>query len=301
MSTPAVSIVMSVYNNERYLAAAVDSILAQTFGDFEFVIIDDGSKDSSRQILEGYAAKDSRVRLFSRPNTGVATALNEGIGHCRADLIARMDGDDIAHPQRLEKQVAFMRDHPEVVLLGAMIETVDPLGTPLQKPQFPLDHESLDKELLTGNGWVVCHPVTLMRKWALEKVGRYRVHYNTVEDLDLFLRLAEVGRIANVPDLLLQYRQHLLSVVKTRFADQERLRAGVIREAFERRGWPMPEKLPMLDRVLFTPAEQIRRWAWNAIKQGRVTAARAHARAYLKQKPLSVDSWKLMYCALRGR
>src|SRR6266581_3934019 len=107
-SSPAISVVMPVYKAERYLAQAVDSILDQTFTDFELIAVDDGSRDQSLQILNGYAQKDQRVRVISRPNTGIVGALNDGIAAARAPLIARMDSDDLSLPQRFEKQVTYL-------------------------------------------------------------------------------------------------------------------------------------------------------------------------------------------------
>jgi glycosyltransferase involved in cell wall biosynthesis len=297
--SPRVSILLPVYNCRPFVAAAVGSMLAQTFGDFELILLDDGSTDGSKEVLDTFAG-DTRVRLFSRPNKGLAATLNEGIGHARGELIARMDGDDLAHPDRLAKQVALMDARPEVVLSGAQIETIDPFGVVLDRPTFPLDHESLERELLNANGWVICHPVSIMRRDALERVGGYRVEKNIVEDLDLFLRLAEVGRLANVPERLLQYRQHLGSVVRTHFDKQLSLREAVIREAYERRGRAVPEPLELCPRTAFTPQEQTRRWAWHALRLGEPAAARGHAKRLLRMQPFSPDAWKVMLCALRG-
>lgn len=299
--TPRVSILLPVYNCERYVRLAVESLLAQTFADFELIVIDDGSTDRSKAILESLATRDARIRLVSRPNTGLTVALNEALALATAPLIARMDGDDVSMPERLAKQVAFMNANPDVVLLGAQIETIDPYGVPLEAPMFPLDHASLERELLTANGWVICHPVAMMRRSAIDRVGGYHAEFNIVEDLELWLRLAEVGRIANVPERLLQYRQHLTSIVKTRFDAQLGLRENVIRQAYARRGITPPEPLPLCPRTLFAPAEQLRRWAWHALKLKNVPAARAHAGRVVRLRPGAWSSWNLLFCALRGR
>ena len=131
MSSPSVSICMPVYNTKRYVAEAVESILAQTFGDFEFIIIDDGSTDGSRAILERYAKQDDRIRLISRPNTGIVGARNEALGLARGELIAVMDSDDVALPERFEVQVAYLREHPECVVVGSRALIIDPDGCAL--------------------------------------------------------------------------------------------------------------------------------------------------------------------------
>src|SRR3954453_17337226 len=125
-NTPAVSVVMSVRNVARYAAQAIESVLAQTFTDYEFLIIDDGSKDGTGKILKEYARKDTRIRILTGPERGLSMALNLGIAEARAPLLARMDGDDICLPTRFEKQVAYMHEHPECVLVGCRCELIDP-------------------------------------------------------------------------------------------------------------------------------------------------------------------------------
>ena len=123
---PTVSVVMTVYNTERYVGEAVGSVLGQTFGDFEFVIVDDGSTDRSTTILKDFAARDPRIRLVSRPNTGIVAAANEGIGLARGRYLARMDSDDVCLPRRFETQVNYLEQHPECVLVGSRVTVVDP-------------------------------------------------------------------------------------------------------------------------------------------------------------------------------
>src|SRR3954465_13575599 len=120
-SAPIVSVVMPVYNAQRYLAEAVDSILAQTWRYFEFVIVDDGSTDRSPKLLERYAVRDSRIKLTLRPNTGIVGALNDGIAAASGEFPARMDADDVALPRRLEKQVAYLTELPKVMALGLKV------------------------------------------------------------------------------------------------------------------------------------------------------------------------------------
>src|SRR4051812_47715917 len=128
MSTPAVSIVMPVYNGAAYLAEAVRSMLGQTFEDYEFVIVDDGSTDRTPRILAEFERQDRRIRVISRANTGIVGALNDGIAAAEAPLVARMDADDVSTPQRLHRQVAYLLDHPEVVVLGSRVIGTDPYG-----------------------------------------------------------------------------------------------------------------------------------------------------------------------------
>ena len=301
-AAPLVSVVISAYNASRYLDEAIASILAQTFSDFELIVIDDGSTDDTLAILNGFAVRDARMRVISRPNIGLTKALNEGLALSRGEFLARMDADDVAMPDRFEKQIAYLREHPDVVLLGSRVQLIDPLGLRIGSGDYlKLSHDEIDALLLGGKGGAIVHPAAMMRLDAVRKVGGYREQYNNSEDLDLFLRLAEVGRVANLPDVLLHYRRHLESVSHTKYENQWKLKRQIVADAYARRGLKMPEDWT------FTPWKpkpipfQLREWAWAALRDGNLNAARKHALDAVKRSPLSGDSWRLMFCALRGR
>lgn len=301
MNAPAVSVLISVYNAERYLREAMDSVLAQTFGDFECVVIDDGSRDGSLAILREYESRDGRLRLISRPNKGLTVSLNEGLAACRGEFVARMDADDVCLPERFEKQVAFLRADADVVVVGASVELVDPYGVHIGLVNYPTDHAAIDTRLLKGEGGVLPHPATMLRLSAVRAVGGYREQFNNSEDLDLWLRLAEAGRVANLSDVLLKYRRDLGSVSHTKRDNQLRMKGTILNEAFARRGLTPPATWTF-DTWRPKPHDvQLKEWAWKAIKVGRKDAARGHAKALLKEKPLSLSSWRLAYCAWRGR
>lgn len=301
-ASPAVSVVMTVYNTQRYVAEAVDSVLGQTFGDFEFVVIDDGSTDRSPAILRDYAARDRRIRLVSRPNTGIVAAANEGIGLARGRYVARMDSDDVCVPTRFEAQVRYLDAHPECVLVGSRVTVVDPYGSPVFDSGQKLTHEEIDAELLgSGGGWAIVQPSAMMRADAVHNVGGYRGRHNVSEDQDLFLRLAEVGRVANLPEPLLLYRRHYKSVMHTQWRQREEVKERIVREAYVRRGLPMPADWKFDDWEPAPPAEQLRAWGWAALKRGNVPVARKHAVAAVQTAPLSGEAWRLLLCALRGR
>ena len=305
MSNPRVSVVMPVYNAERYLRPAVESVLAQTYDDFELVAVDDGSKDSSLAILKDYEAKDPRVKIVSRPNTGIVGALNDGILASGGDLIARMDSDDISLPPRLAKQVAFLDSHPQHVLVGSQVMLIDPEGSDLcPKRDTEYTHEAIDDAHL-NHRWPLVHPTIMVRKSALQRIGGYRTKYQWLEDLDLFLRLAEVGRIESLHDVLLRYRLHTGSVCHTREADQDAIRPALFAEMYERRGLKAPEGQPRshaeTGRTLASPGQRDKVWGWWALLGGNVGTARKYAVRSLKATPFTLESWRLMYCALRGR
>lgn len=290
---------MPVYNAQRYLAPALDSILAQTFGDFELIAVDDGSKDNSLSILNDYASRDARVRVISRPNTGIVGALTDGIAAARAPLIARMDGDDLSLPQRFEKQITYLNAHPECVLLGTQVLLIDDEGAPIRiKGETRFTHDEIDYAHL-NRSWPVVHPTVMMRRSAIDAVGGYREEFKWLEDLDLFLRLAEVGKLANLPDVLLHYRMHLSSVCHTHKDAQAELRVKLYAQTRQRRGLPAGD-LSLPTTSIKTEGDQHRLWAWWALKDGNVSTARKHAFQSLRKSPFEKESWRIVACALRG-
>jgi glycosyltransferase involved in cell wall biosynthesis len=304
---PLISVCMPVYNAERYVAQAVESILDQTLGDFEFLILDDGSTDGSTEILRRYAAGDLRIRLTSRPNAGVVRSLNELVDQSRGEFIARMDADDVALPERFARQVEYLRAHLECVLVGSRVRIIDPEGDPLCDWCTMQEHEVIDSSYLRGEPvTAVSHPSVMMRRDAVLAVGKYRPF--VIEDIDLFLRLAEHGRIANLPEPLLQYRIHPGNISKSEtFRDKLDLAyAEIIRDARQRRNLPELGKLavepaPMeRPRIDPSPTDEHAAWAWWALGSGHLSSARKHARWVLARAPLSLRSWKLAYCTLRG-
>jgi glycosyltransferase involved in cell wall biosynthesis len=300
---PLISVCMPVYNTERYIAEAVESILAQTYRDFEFIIVDDGSSDRSLAILKRYAAQDARIRLSSRPNAGYVVRLNEMLGEARGELIARMDSDDIAMPERFARQLDFLNAHPEVVVVGCRTLAIDNDGDPLAEFCTIQDHEELDRMHLEGrHGGLISHPGAMIRSDAIRTVGGYRAQYWPSEDMDLWLRLAEIGRLANLPDMLLKYRQHLESTSFAKYDAQRKQTQAVAIDAHRRRGLPLPadwEPSMNNDRTADLQ-EHLRKWAWWALGAGNLRTARKYALRSLRSNPLSLQNWKLVACSLRG-
>jgi len=300
MSAPAVSVLMPALNAARYVAKAVESILAQTYTDFEFLIVDDGSIDDTPKILRRYAEYDRRIHIISRPRTGVVRALNELIALARGDLIARMDADDIALPTRFERQVAYLKDHPECVLVGSRVFIIDPEGDELTILGRALSHEEIVDDLLAHRGQMVYHSAVMFRRHVVMDMGGYDDRMVEAEDLDLFLRLAEVGRIINLPDPLLKYREHLKKTGRVRAKQLEPYTWMIVNEARKRRGMePLPESGDSSCSPR-TPAQIYQTWGWWALMSGHVLTARKHAWASLARAPHLLSSWRLMYCALRG-
>ena len=206
-ASPAISVVLPVYNAEAYVGEAVESILAQSFTDFELIAINDGSTDGSGAILRELAARDTRIVLVERPNDGLVSALNEGIESARAEFIARMDADDVAMPERFALQHARMVKEPELAVLGSLIRWMDRVGNIIELAKQPLTPEAIARCL--EQGCPVAHPTVMMRRGAVLKVGGYRKAFPHAEDYDLWLRMSDLGyAIANLPRPLLNYRIH---------------------------------------------------------------------------------------------
>jgi glycosyltransferase involved in cell wall biosynthesis len=246
---------MSVYNGLPYLSEAVDSVLSQTFEDFEFIIIDDGSTDGSTDVLRQYARSDDRICLVEQENRGLTPSLNRGIDRARGTYIARMDADDVCLPARFALQVDYLNRHPECVVVGGEPKMIDAEGKPLEKSDplydafdldnmdYRYDHEEVDQRLLTG-GWHLTHPTVMMRRSAVEDVGGYDERFKTAQDRDLFLRLAEAGKVVNLPKQILQYRCHP-SQISRRSTTQNYWTKRARRAAYRRRGLPLPKELSL--------------------------------------------------------
>jgi glycosyltransferase involved in cell wall biosynthesis len=197
--SPSVTVLMPVYNAERFLSEAMDSILQQTFTDFEFLIVDDGSTDRSLEIINSYT--DPRIRLIQNAaNLGITASLNKGINLARANLIARMDADDISYAERLRKQYEYFIRHPDCVLLSTLARVITE------------DKQTLYIDKTNSNYFYynltfcspIYHPSVMYRKTAVQDVGMYTVPYS--EDFELFWRLSRKYKIYNLPEVLLDYR-----------------------------------------------------------------------------------------------
>ncbi|HVW35844.1 MAG TPA: glycosyltransferase [Pirellulales bacterium] len=295
---PVVSVLMPVYNAERYVGEAVGSILAQTISDFEFIVVDDGSTDRSGELLSALAAADRRIRLIRRPNTGYLQALNEGLGYCSGEFVARMDADDVSLPERFERQIGYLREHPECLVVGSGMLRIDADGDPICEEPMPTAHEEIEARLLQGLG-ALPHPSAMIRREAIVAAGGYREAYYGAEDHDLWLRLAESGRLANLPEPLVKCRIHPENFT---FVNEDRTRlvlAASVADAYRRRGQACPQPQVELSPAL-TGIDRSRAWTRSAIYAGHYGTARKQALAIWKQSPGRWDSWVLLVHALLG-
>jgi glycosyltransferase involved in cell wall biosynthesis len=204
---PAISVVMSVYNGEKFLIEAIESILNQTFSDFEFIIINDGSTDESLKIIEEYVLRDFRIRLISRVNKGLIPSLNEGVANARGEWIARMDADDISLPDRFEKQLAWLKK-TQADICGGWIKLIG--SRPHKVRRYYESDEAIKLSLLFGPAFA--HP-TIMLRTCLAKANPYCEESLYVEDYELWTRLGKLGaKMTNYPAVILRYRIHPMQI-----------------------------------------------------------------------------------------
>src|ERR1035441_9425579 len=224
---PRLSILMATYNCGRFLGQAVESLMAQTFKEFELVIIDDASTDDTPSMLRRFQEADSRIRWErNEHNRRLGPSLNRGLGLCRAPLVARADADDVFYPQRLQKQVSFMNAHPEIGVLSAVEEIMDEGGRFLRyKPTLTEDDEIRFFHMFTH---AMSHTVVMYRKELVTRVGAYDESFATgPEDYDLYARLLLITRFANLPEPLVRYRVRVGSDEQNPFPWRQRMKNQV--------------------------------------------------------------------------
>lgn len=199
---PQITVLLPVYNGEQYIAEAVTSILEQTYTDFELLVMDDGSTDGTPQVLAPFAARDARVRLYRRENRGLIATLNEGLAMASTELVARMDADDHAMPERLALQKAFMDAHPQVAVCGTGMEMYESGRVVTPRYSAPFD-------VLCLFGSPLAHPTVMFRRSVVLGLGGYAADMPAGEDYDLWCRIAAAGySMDNLPQTLLRYREH---------------------------------------------------------------------------------------------
>lgn len=232
--TAAIDVLVTVYNGERFIAQTLDSVLSQTFTDWRLIVVDDLSTDSTAEIVRGYAQRDSRIMLVAGEHKGIAAAANVGLGYVTAPLVARLDGDDIAMPQRLQVQHDYLQEHPDVLAVGSDVMLIDENNKPLRRRKAPTGWENIRETLKTRN--CMCHPSATIRTEALRRIGGYRDKFRNSLDYDLWLRISEIGQIENIPQDLLLYRRHSSQVSASGNAHRQTIYSvGAVTDYFLRR------------------------------------------------------------------
>lgn len=255
---PEVSVVMAVYNERPYLKKSIQSVLDQTFGDFEFIIVNDGSTDGSKEVLDQFEQSDDRIRLVHQENRGIVASSNRGLGMARGKYIARMDGDDINLPERFERQVNFLEVNPEVGIVGTQIERIDADGDVKEdwERSFPTDPEVVSWRLLFYN--CLCHASMMARRSVLEDLGGYAEWATHAEDYELFTRAVLRTRLMNLNDTLFRRRWHGGSVTVNRQIEQIQ-RAAEAADALHRAILEMPPEKQNAKFLVWMQARDIER------------------------------------------
>ena len=221
-TSPRLSVAVTAYNAQRFLGETIESVLAQDFADFEFLLLDDGSTDQTAEIANSYAARDPRMQVISRENRGMPASLNQLFAAARAPLVARLDADDVCEPTRFSRQVAFLDEHPDHGLVGSQAHAIDEAGrrVPRLDAQVPCAHEDVLAALPLYNPFY--HPAVMVRRDMVIAAGGYRDIFRDTEDYELWLRLSECTCMANLPEVLLNYRWHLGQTSSRNMAGQAR-------------------------------------------------------------------------------
>jgi glycosyltransferase involved in cell wall biosynthesis len=257
VASPAVSVLMSSYNAGGWLDAAVRSVLDQTFGDLELIVIDDGSTDGSASRLR--AIGDPRLRVERQPRAGLTRALIRAAALARAPLLARLDADDLSAPDRLARQVAHLGAHPEIGLLGTAAREVTADGRECGVVRPPEADRALRRTLIRRNPFV--HSSIVMRRDLVERAGGYDATFPVAQDYDLWLRLSELTRLANLPDVLVTRRLVPERVSAHREAERLHAEARARWRAIRRGGYPPWCAVFVVRPVLALAAPGgIRRW-----------------------------------------
>lgn len=199
-----ISVLMSVYNGEKYLKDSIQSILSQTYKNFVFIIIDDHSSDKSFDIIKSF--RDKRIHVIKNSkHRGLTYSLNKALKLSNSTYIARMDADDISLPKRLETQVHYLENHPKVVMVGSWVDLIDKNNNKIRQLRLPISYEEIKRSILFFNPFI--HPTVMIRKSILDKVGKYDEKLDGAEDYDLFLRIASKYRVVNLRKTLVKFRK----------------------------------------------------------------------------------------------
>lgn len=211
---------MSTYNDGIFIEQSIDSVINQSFKNWELIIINDASADNTDKIITMYAKKDKRIRYIkNKMNKGLTTNLNLGIGLAKADLIGRLDSDDVWEDRsKLEKQIKFILQNSDYGLVGSFATAIDTTGHNLFQIQFPVEDGEIRKKMLSRNCFI--HSAVILRKNLLNNVGNYDISHTYLEDYGLWLKLGKISKMYNFPDIMVKYRIDPQSITQSKYYKQ---------------------------------------------------------------------------------
>lgn len=272
MKNKLVSVVMPVFNAEKYLDVAINSILLQTFNNFEYIIIDDGSTDLSWEIIKKYAKKDKRIKVLrNKSNLRTTKTLNKGIKKAVGRYIVRMDADDWSYPYRIQKQYEFMEKHLEIGVSGGTIEICDEKLNVINKREYPITDKKIREKIFRYSPFA--HPATIWKAEVLKKVGGYNENLPLSQDYELYFRIGKEAKFGNLNKILLKLRTHndSSSIVKGKYQEQYTIYSRI--KAFLELGYNMSfaDKLytfvQITSMVIIPP--KMKFWLFNFLRRKR--------------------------------
>ncbi len=272
IENPKVSVVMPVYDAEKYLREAIESILNQTFKEFEFIIIDDDSVDESWGIIQEYADRDERIIASkNKKNLGIAGNRNRGLSLMKGRYVVWQDADDISIPTRVEKQYEFMEENPEVGIVGGYLQFFNEKRD-LSIRKYTLDDKSLRKTIFRYSP--VAEPGAMIRKKCLDELGGYNLRYPPAADLDMSFRIGSKYKFANLQEVVIKYREHVNSATFTKLKEMELNTLEIRNKAVKEYGY----KMTILDKIywilqylsIYIVPPRIKLWLFNKIRNSKL-------------------------------
>ena len=296
-NNPSITVLMPAYNAEDYIAEAIESVLCQTFADFELLIINDGSTDSTKQIIASF--HDSRIRLIDQENKGISAALNDGLQHAKAKYIARFDADDICRNDRLQKQYEFLLFNPDYIIVGSDAEYISETGDHLcffsSKGHT---HEEIMKDIYSA--CPLTHSSVMYKKQIVLRCGGYPVHAHTFEDYLLWIQICSYGKICNLSEPLIKVRFSPASVTideQWRGRRFRKLKTKIIKQGFITKA----QGDEFLSIIKSQDTERIKKGSYHAlcgkkylINNHQPEKARIHIKKAIITYPLRIDNYLLL-------
>lgn len=297
---------MPVYNAQDYLLETIISIKSQSYNDFELIVINDGSQDDSLSILQEFQKHEPRLRIVDRENKGLVCTLNELTSLAKGKYIARIDADDICYPERLRLQVAYLDTHPDHVMVGGQVEAIDPDGRRLMSLVKFFEHDKIENALLKADAFAIIHPAIMLRTQTLREIGGYDETLGISEDTDMFLRMARMGKIANLHETVIDYRMHEHSATHNKRGLARELTAMILEREIAVRGLSSDNSIVGLlkngeNTENETRSSLYEKWAWWAFYGKEFETFLYYAFKAWGQAPFEFSKVKNLLYALRVR